>query len=122
MADFDFESRRGLLSENQQRADGQREVDEQLHRRALKLAEAIESYAEGKCDVEVSVHGAEVDITKAMSGVFLKVNSIMTIKMDAQGTFAVEMGRYNPVSAANCQTGSLSEIEMMDAFIEWLAE
>ena len=121
MADFDFAARHLLLSQTQQTADRtQREVDEQLNRRALQLADAVEKYAEGKCAVEVSVHGAEVDITKLMSGMFLKINSIMTVKVDAEGTFAVQMGNYNPVAAANGQTGSLSETEMMDALLEWL--
>ena len=71
MADFDFAARHLLLSQTQQTADRtQREVDEQLNRRALQLADAVEKYAEGKCAVEGVFMGQKLILQNSCLGCF----------------------------------------------------
>jgi hypothetical protein len=55
-----------------------------------------------------------------MTGVFLKINDVMTISVDSQGTFAVRKGDYEKAKGANGQTGSLTEAEMIDVVSDWL--
>lgn len=123
MPEFDFEARRSAQHAAEDQTTKQQD-EQNLHLNLLaeKLAGAVRVYAEGKNEIEISVDGSEVVITKKMEGFFLKLNHIMTISVDSEGTFAVRRGEYDKAIGANGQTGSLTEIEMIDAVVDWLSE
>lgn len=121
MTEFDFETRRQERSEGQtETLREQNEINDLLNRRARELADSIEKYGQSRCAIEVAVERNEVVITKKMAGVFLKINDVMTISVDSQGTFAVRKGDYEKAKGANGQTGSLTEAEMIDVVSDWL--
>ena len=121
MAEFDFETRRQERSEAQtETLREQHEINDLLNHRARELADSIEKYGQSRCAMEVAVERNEVVVTKKMTGVFLKINDVMTISVDSQGTFAVRKGDYEKAKSANGQTGSLTEAEMIDVVSDWL--
>jgi hypothetical protein len=123
MAEFDFEARRKNRSEAQGKLERQQnEIDDRLNDQAQKLAHSVEKYAEGRCDIEITIKHSNVIITKKMTGMFLKLDNVLTISVDAQGTFAVKRGDYDNAVSANGQAGSLSETEMIDAVADWLGK
>jgi hypothetical protein len=123
MAEFDFEARRKGRAEAQDgSARKQNELDKRLNDRAQNLARSIEKYAESRYEIEITVKQNEVVLTKKMTGVFLKLHNIMSISVDAQGTFAVNRGDYDHAVSANGQTGSLTETEMIETVADWLGK
>ena len=122
MTEFDFEARRKERSEEQTETMREKqEIDDLLNYRVRKLADSIEKYGQSRCEIEVAVERNQIVITKKMTGFFLKVNNIMTISVDSQGTFGVDKGDYEKAKGANGQTGSLTEAEMIDAVADWLS-
>ena len=122
MAEFDFEARRKERSEEQAvTVKEQNEIDDLLNQRVRNLANSIEKYGQSTCEIEVTVERNRIVIAKKMVGFFLKVNNVMTITVDSQGTFAIGKGDYEKAKGANGQTGSLTEAEMIDAVTDWLS-
>ena len=121
MAEFDFEARRKKRSEEQTATmKEQNEIDDLLNQRVRNLANSIEKYGQPRCEIEVTVERNQIVITKKMVGFFSKVNNVMTISVDSQGTFAIGKGDYEKAKGANGQTGSLTEAEMIDTVTDWL--